>query len=57
MNKVDPRDHLLCVIKSDIFYICVCESLKLNTLKIELPNNVISTSPPFQKTVFELRIK
>jgi len=56
MNKMDLHGHLLCVMKLDMFCMYVCELLKLNTLKIQLRNNVISATPPFQKSVFDLRL-
>ena len=57
MNKMDLQGHLLCAMKLDILCIYVCELLKLNTLKIELRNNIISATPPFRKTVFDLRLQ
>jgi len=57
MNNVDLQGHLLCAMKLDILCIYVSELLKLNTLKIELRNNIISVTPPFRKTVFDLRLQ
>jgi len=57
MNNVDLHGHLVCAMKLDMFCVYVCESLKLNTLKIELRNNIISATPPFRKSVFDLKLQ